>query len=307
MAAQGQSIYAAAGDSGAYADYPNETLVVDDPASQPYVVGVGGTSLTVNATTGAYASETVWNDGVGDGAGGGGVSSVWPIPSWQTNVSTTYSKTNRNVPDISLNADQNRGYSIYYDGQWTIYGGTSCAAPLWAAFTALVNQQRQSAQYVAIRVCRIPYFILLGHAASQAPNYHDITTGNNYFYNATAGYDNASGWGSFNGANLFASLTKSSTDFPRVSITSPANGSTVSGAVTITATATDSLGIERVDFYVGGTTLIGSDTVAPYVAILHTKKLKLSNGNHKVKAIAYNTVGNSAQSTVTVNVENVQD
>jgi len=304
MASQGQSIYIAAGDNGAYADYPTETLVVGDPAAQPYVVGVGGTSLSVNSSTGAYASETVWNDGVGGGAGGGGVSSVWTIPSWQTNVSTTYSKTHRNVPDISLNSDQDRGYSIYLNGQWTIYGGTSCAAPLWAAFTALVNQQRLSASMSPLGFPN-PQLYTIG-VASQVPNYHDITVGNNYFYDAIVGYDNASGWGSFNGANLFASLTKSSTDIPMVSITSPANGSTVSGAVTITATATDSLGIARVDFYVD-TTLIGSDTVAPYIAILHTKKLKLSNGTHKVKAIAYNTAGNSAQSTVTVNVENAQD
>src|SRR2546430_973569 len=71
MAAQGQTIYAAAGDSGAYDDYPNnssQALVVDDPASQPYVVGVGGTTLSVNASTGTYVSESVWNDGLGNGA-----------------------------------------------------------------------------------------------------------------------------------------------------------------------------------------------------------------------------------------------
>ena len=93
MATQGQSMYAAAGDSGAYDDYSNnssEKLVVDDPASQPYVVGVGGTRLTVDPNTGAYVSETVWNNGLGNGAGGGGVSKVWPIPSWQKNVSTVH-------------------------------------------------------------------------------------------------------------------------------------------------------------------------------------------------------------------------
>ena len=207
MAAQGQTIYASAGDSGAYDDYPSTTLVVDDPASQPYMVGVGGTSLTVNATTGAYVSETVWNDGLGNGAGGGGVSSVWPIPSWQTNVSTVYSKTNRNVPDISLNADQDKGYSIFYNGQWTIYGGTSCAAPLWAAFTALVNQQRQAAQMSVLGFANPPLYAIGTTAALQTVDYHDITTGNNLFYQAGPGYDNASGWGSFNGANLFAGLT----------------------------------------------------------------------------------------------------
>ena len=91
---------------------------------------------------------------LGNGAGGGGISTVWPIPSWQKNVPTVFSKTNRNVPDVSLNADPNTGYSIYYDGQWTIYGGTSCAAPLWAAFTACVNQERGGKSKAVIRLCK---------------------------------------------------------------------------------------------------------------------------------------------------------
>jgi kumamolisin len=206
MAAHGQSIYAAAGDRGAYDDYPyNMSLVVDDPASQPYVVGVGGTRLTVNAGSGAYTSESVWNDGLGNGAGGGGISSVWPIPTWQQSVSTTVSKTHRNVPDVSLNADEYTGYSIYYSGGWQIYGGTSCAAPLWAAFTARVNQGRVAASKSVLGFAN-PSLYSIGTGSSYAANFHDILTGNNLYYSAAVGYDNASGWGSFNGANLFASL-----------------------------------------------------------------------------------------------------
>ncbi len=214
MAAHGQSIYAAAGDSGAYDDYPNsKALVVDDPASQPYVVSVGGTRLTVNSGSGVYASEVVWNDGSGNGAGGGGVSTVWPIPSWQKNVSTVSSKTHRNVPDVALNADQDTGYAIFYDGQWTIYGGTSCAAPLWAAFTACVNEQRVAAQMPLLGFAN-PSLYAIGVGSSYTQNFHDITSGNNLHYSANKGYDNASGWGSFNGANLFASLTGSSPKAP---------------------------------------------------------------------------------------------
>jgi uncharacterized repeat protein (TIGR01451 family) len=213
MAAQGQTIYAAAGDSGAYDDYPNnssQTPVVDDPASQPYVVGVGGTTLTVNANTGAYQMESVWNDGLGNGAGGGGVSTVWPIPSWQTNISTVYSMTHRNVPDVCLNADTNTGYAIYYNGQWQIYGGTSCAAPLWAAFTACVNQSRANTNQPALGFAN-PKLYAIASGASYTTDFHDVTTGSNLYYNAGTGYDNASGWGSFNGANLYASLTSSMT------------------------------------------------------------------------------------------------
>ncbi|HEY2810504.1 MAG TPA: protease pro-enzyme activation domain-containing protein [Rhabdochlamydiaceae bacterium] len=208
MAAQGQTIYAAAGDSGAYDDYPTRTLAVDDPASQPYVVGVGGTKLTVNATSGAYGSESVWNEGMGNGAGGGGVSTHWLIPSWQKNVPTVYSKTHRNVPDVCLNADPYSGYAIYYSGQWTIYGGTSCAAPLWAAFTALINQQRAAAKKPVLGFAN-PLLYAIGLGSSYAANFHDVTTGNNLYYSAKKGYDNASGWGSFNGVNLLAALTNS--------------------------------------------------------------------------------------------------
>ena len=106
MAAQGQSIFAAAGDSGAYDD--GLTLSVDDPASQPLVVGVGGTTLTTNAD-GSYNSETTWSTGNGPGnsGGGGGISSVWAIPTWQQGVlgaGSEGSTTMRNVPDVALDA-----------------------------------------------------------------------------------------------------------------------------------------------------------------------------------------------------------
>lgn len=208
MAAHGQTIYAAAGDSGAYDDYPaNYSLVVDDPASQPYVVGVGGTKLLVNSSTGTYKSESIWNDGIGHGAGGGGISNFWPIPSWQKNVPTTSSKTKRNVPDVALNADTNTGYAIYHNGQWAIYGGTSCAAPLWAAFTACINQARLANKMPVLGFAN-PSFYAIGMGSSYTQNFHDISMGDNLHYSAGQGYDNGSGWGSFNGTLLFDSLTK---------------------------------------------------------------------------------------------------
>lgn len=212
MAALGQTIYAAAGDSGAYDDFDNNsslTLMVDDPASQPYIVGVGGTRLTVNAQNGAYGAESVWNDGLGVGAGGGGVSNYWPIPAWQINVPTTVSKSHRNVPDVSLNADTNTGYAIYHNGKWAVYGGTSCAAPLWASFTALVNQVLLAHQKPVLGFAN-PSLYAIGAGASYATDFYDITLGDNLHYSAGKGYDNATGWGSFNGANLLASLTNSS-------------------------------------------------------------------------------------------------
>ena len=147
-----------------------------------------------------------------------------------------------------------------------------------------------------------PSLYAIGTAAiSAAMDFHDITVGNNFYYHAGPGYDNASGWGSFNGANLFASLTKSSKDIPTVSITAPANGATVSGTINITANATDPSGIAHVDFYVDST-LIVSDKATPYMATLDTTML--SNGQHTLTATAYNTAGTSAQSVVTVTVNN---
>ena len=173
------------------------------------VVGVGGTRLTVNSASGAYGSESVWNDGQGKGAGGGGISGFWPIPSWQKNVSGMASVTHRNVPDVALNADSETGYAIYYNGQWTIYGGTSCAAPLWAAFTARVNQARLAEQQPVLGFANPSLYSISNGVRDYTSNFHDITSGNNLHYQAHRGYDNASGWGSFNGASLFASLTGS--------------------------------------------------------------------------------------------------
>jgi subtilase family serine protease len=207
MSAQGQSMYAAAGDDGA--DDNGSNLSVGDPASQPYVVGVGGTSLTVSSS-GAYQSEKTWDDSSAS-AGGGGISVVWTIPSWQSGHITTASKgstTMRNVPDVSLNADPDTGYAIYYGGSWTEFGGTSCAAPLWAAFNALVNQQRVSNGTSDLGFPN-PSLYAIGTGSSSTSDFHDVADGStNQYYPAVTGFDDATGWGSFNGTNLFDSLTQ---------------------------------------------------------------------------------------------------
>jgi len=207
MAAQGQSIYAASGDHGA--DDNGSSLSVDDPASQPYMVGVGGTALATNGAGGSYKSETTWNNSIG--AGGGGVSTIWSIPSYQSGVvgsaASKGSATHRNVPDVSLDADPNTGYSIYYNGGWTLYGGTSCAAPLWAAFTALVNQKRAASGSSLLGFANPPIYAVAASGA-YANDFHDIADGStNQYYPAVTGYDDAIGWGTFNGANLLADLS----------------------------------------------------------------------------------------------------
>ena len=209
MAAQGQTIYAASGDSGAYDN--GSTLSVDDPASQPFMMGVGGTTLQTNGAGGTYASEKTWNGGsIANGGGGGGISSFWAIPAYQNGIIKTASKgstTKRNVPDVSLNSDPNTGYSIYFGGSWTVYGGTSCAAPLWAGFTALVNQQRATN---AKPTLGDPHATIstIGSGVDYAAAFHDIADGStNLFYPAIAGYDDATGWGTINGIGLITALS----------------------------------------------------------------------------------------------------
>ena len=209
MAAQGQSIFAASGDSGAYDD--GATLSVDDPASQPYMTGVGGTTLTTNGAGGAYLAESVWDSHINGWSGGGGISTVWSLPPYQAGLAGSAaslgSQTMRNVPDVSLDADPQPGYAVYINDQWAVFGGTSCAAPLWAAFTALVNQRRTANGLPLLGFANPPLYALAGTASYKA-DFHDIADGStNRYYPAVTGYDDATGLGTFVGAALLADLS----------------------------------------------------------------------------------------------------
>ena len=215
LAAQGQSFYSAAGDSGAYDCKPNgtanaNTLSVDSPSGDPYVVAVGGTKLTLSGSS--YGSEAVWAKTSNSSGGGGGLSNVFAQPSWQTGpgVSNTYSNGKREVPDVSADADPASGYSIYSQGSWTVVGGTSAAAPLWAALTAL-NNQYAVAQGHAILGQANPVLYGVFNSTQTYPAFHDVTSGNNLFYPATSGFDLASGIGSPDAYNLIRDINGSST------------------------------------------------------------------------------------------------
>lgn len=234
MAAQGQSVFAAAGDDGAYDDTMNPyktTLTVDDPAAQPLVTGVGGTSLGGSVQN---PTETTWNDTYG--ATGGGVSSFWPIPSYQTGIAGLASQSARNVPDVALNADPVTGYSVYVAGNWFpgTVGGTSAAAPLWAAFTALLNEQRVSTGDGALGFPN-PTLYSIAASAAYTSNFNDITTGNNGFYQAGSGYDNTTGWGTFKGSALINSVN----NVPTLTSLSPASALVGSSSFTLTVNGTN--------------------------------------------------------------------
>ena len=205
MAAQGQSFFNASGDLGAYAG------PIDFPGDSPYITQVGGTTLSTTGPGGTYVSETVWNWGNGN-ASGGGVSTYYPIPTWQARVDMTAnhgSSTMRNTPDVALTSD-----NIYVRANFSDYsaGGTSCAAPMWAAFVALANQQAVANGRPAVGFINPPIYAL-GQEASYTLGLHDVTTGNNAtpftppgLFPALPGYDLSTGWGSPNGANLINAL-----------------------------------------------------------------------------------------------------
>ncbi|HEX9079684.1 MAG TPA: protease pro-enzyme activation domain-containing protein, partial [Desulfuromonadaceae bacterium] len=292
MAAQGQSIYAASGDSGAYDN--GSTLSVDDPASQPYMVGVGGTQLFVNSGE-SYNYETTWNNGtVSSGAGGGGVSSIWSIPSWQQGVTGAASATMRNVPDVSLNADQYTGYAIYYKGGWWIYGGTSCGAPLWAAYTARVNQQRLANGMTTLGFAN-PVLYQIATGTGYGTDFHDIADGStNLYYKAATGYDNATGWGSFNGAGLFADLAPSTP--PTSPPATPTGLTATAGNGTVTLNWTASAGATSYKVYRGTTPGGETSLVTGITATTYTDAT--TNGvTYYYQVAATNSLGDSALSS----------
>ncbi len=194
-AALGVTITVAAGDNGSTDGVSGTASHVDFPASSPHVLACGGTTLRASAN--AITSETVWNEqAANEGATGGGVSTLFPLPTWQKSakVPATSSKTGgRGVPDVSGNADPATGYTIRVDGQTTVIGGTSAVAPLWAALIAVANSQsKQSAGFLNPTLYTTP------------KSFRDITQGNNGAFKAATGWDPCTGLGTPNVPLLFA-------------------------------------------------------------------------------------------------------
>ncbi len=230
MAAQGQSLFQAAGDSG---EWKSSTFPSDDAN----VICVGGTDLQTTGAGGAWSSETAWSDG------GGGISpDKLPIGSYQqlAGVITSTNKgstTYRNGPDVSANAN----FTFYVCADQTTctaneYGGTSFAAPMWAGYIALADQQAALNSVSPVGFLNPTIYPLA--VASQTTYFHDITSGSNG-YSAIAGYDLATGWGSMNGAALINALAGPAT--PNFTISASASSVTViqgnQGSSTITTTA----------------------------------------------------------------------
>src|SRR5439155_945775 len=214
-AALGVTVCCAAGDNGS-ADLPltddqgrrlrDGRPHVDFPAASPFTLACGGTRLEGSATT--ITSEIVWNEGDRGGAGGGGVSSVFSRPSYQSDFKIPKSpkgKSGRGVPDVAGDADPVTGYQVRVDGRNTVIGGTSAVAPLWAGLIARINQRlvsqgKNPAGFINPFLYRSPNLL------------HDIVQGDNdidgtlHKYKAHAGWDACTGLGSPDGAKLMQAL-----------------------------------------------------------------------------------------------------
>jgi kumamolisin len=222
FAIQGQNLFQAAGDSGKWTAGAEIF-----PADDVYVTSVGGTDLDTSSAGGPWSSETAWADG------GGGISpDKYAIPSWQTSAASgcsSCSKTYRNGPDVSANAN----FTFYVCADQTTctaneYGGTSFAAPMWAGYLALVNEQALQNGNPTVGFIN-PSLYSIGAGSSYDADFHDITSGSNGF-SATTGYDLATGWGSPNGSGLITALA-GTTSSPSFTISaSPASLSVVLGS-----------------------------------------------------------------------------
>ena len=202
-AAVGVTITVACGDDGSTDGVSGTTNHVDFPASSPHVLACGGTKLTGSGTT--ISSEVVWNElASGEGATGGGVSTVFALPSWQSNAKVPAG--GRGVPDVAGDADPSTGYVIRVDGETTVIGGTSAVAPLWAGLIALANAQNgTTAGFVNPTI----------YASGASKAFRDITQGNNGGYSAGPGWDACSGLGSPVGAAVIATLARAGTGAKR--------------------------------------------------------------------------------------------
>ncbi len=194
-ATMGITVCVASGDNGSSDGVTDGGDHVDFPASSPFALACGGTSL--NATASAISGEVVWNDGANGGASGGGISGFFAKPAWQSSLNAVTTQgtrkplTQRGVPDVAGNADPQTGYDVRVDGTNSVIGGTSAVAPLWAALLARLNQlSGKTAGLINPKVYSAPAAL------------RDITSGNNGDFAAAAGWDACTGLGSPNGAAL---------------------------------------------------------------------------------------------------------
>jgi kumamolisin len=284
MAAQGQSVFASAGDAGS-SDCNGITTnapAVDDPASQPFVTGVGGLSVqSINPL-----SESVWNDGTNSngGAGGGGVSTLWSRPSWQNAPGISSTQTMRLVPDLSVMGDPGTGFIEYYSGSWGSIGGTSIGSPLMSAVVAVGAQ--------ACGVARLGFLNPTFYNMA-ATGFNDVTTGNNDLfgvgvYSAGPGFDMASGLGSPNPATFLTALCPPSAGSLKTNAVVSTSSPLVGGAEpTLSLTLTTAAGLP-----LANATLAISASVTGGIALIDNDQSSKGVGGNAHYSLSTDANGN---------------
>jgi len=317
-ASQGQTVLAAAGITGSTACYGDSgtthgsSLAVLDPASQQYVVAVGGTSVESDG------AEEVWNNSASsDGAGGGGLSSVWCMASYQDQpdipglIGSDSAKGScstvpyeRQIPDVSADSDPDSGYVVYYSGSW--YGGsggTGFATPLWAAVAALVDDSPfcgyYESGYPGVLAEDLYIMVNVAYQYIYPPDeevFYDVTSGDNDYtpsgysaglYQATSGYDMASGLGTpivsgltggGQASNFYPGLAAlmcaySATQLTSYSVTSVSPSSGPSGQK-VTVHGTGFLPISGADMAKVGSKVIEADCTSTTQCVVVLPKLR---------------------------------
>jgi len=229
-AALGVTVCVASGDNGSTDGSTDGSQHCDFPASSPNALACGGTSLHGDAAAGVISSETVWNNGAGSGAGGGGISDVFTLPGWQAAAGVPARPgggAGRGEPDVAGNADPATGYQVLVDGQQQVIGGTSAVAPLWAALTARL------AQAAGRRLGLLQQQLYAGvQAGRPAAGLRDITGGSNGAYQAAPGWDACTGLGSPDGSALLALFTGTGAGTTGTGTTGTGTGTTGTGTST---------------------------------------------------------------------------
>jgi kumamolisin len=291
MAAQGQTFFVAAGDSSTWkkTNYPW-------PAEDANVVTVGGTDLVTQGAAGGWSSETTWVDG------GGGISPDGiAIPSWQQaagviNSSNKGSTTLRNGPDVAANAN----FTFYVCADQTTctansYGGTSFAAPMWAAYIALVNQQLTTNGQPLIGFLNPTIYKLNEPSGALAPSYttnwHDITSGTSGSYSATTGFDLTTGWGSPTYSLIGALTAAAPTSYSTLSATAATAQQGSAGTSTVTSTA--------IGGYADAVTLVASGMPAGVTVGYGTNPIAPAGGS---SVLTFTVPSNTATGTYTITV-----
>lgn len=305
FAAQGQNFFEASGDSG---KWTSSGFVW--PADSVYVTAVGGTDLDTVSAGGAWKSETGWS-----GSGGGISPDKYAIPSWQVAAAAgcaSCSQVYRNGPDVSANAN----YTFYVCADQTTctaneYGGTSFAAPMWAGYLALANEQNITNGNPTLGFINPTLYTILG-GSTYDTDFHDITSGSNGTYTATVGYDLVTGIGSPNGVNLINALAPASADFALTA--SPTKVKVTQGAVghskittTITGNFDSSVALSATGQETGVTVTFNPATIAAPGAGSSTMTIKASSSAKTgVETITVTATGGGKTHTATVTVDVVK-